>query len=96
MLTLFAAVLALPQPAAPQATAPRPPVARRDVARTCRPGAQVVVGGPEIRARKLGEMPPASAYAAVYNEVDRCPQPIVLREGIGADTAPRPRSRTAR
>jgi hypothetical protein len=34
--------------------------------------------------RKLGEMPGASQILTVYRTVDKCPEPVVLRSGIGA------------
>lgn len=55
------------------------------------------------RSMKLGDQPPANQFYAVYNRVGPCPQPIVVRKGIGANreqtppvpTAP-PRQSTAR
>ena len=36
-----------------------------------------------FRAGKLGDMPPATQVLGVYNEVDGCPQPIVVRDSVG-------------
>ena len=38
---------------------------------------------PKARVRHLGDMPPAKQYLTVLREVDGCPRPVVLREGIG-------------
>ncbi len=54
----------------------------------CQPTAGIVAyRGGEIAPRKLGDLPPASEIYAVYNEVDGCPTPVVVREGIGANPA---------
>ncbi|MHA6723867.1 hypothetical protein [Sphingomonas sp. RS2018] len=38
------------------------------------------------RTRKLGDEPPASHLYALDRRVAGCPEPIVLREGIGTGT----------
>ena len=62
----------------------RPRLAER--APPVRPG----VGDPSrtIRPRTLDELPPGRLEHTVLREVDGCPIPAVLREGIGAAPAP--------
>jgi hypothetical protein len=40
--------------------------------------------------RKLGEMPPADQIKTVYRSKDGCPDPLVVRYGVGAPNAARP------
>ena len=59
-------------------------VATRD-AKPCTPSATLVAGKqPPPGVRKLGEMPGAAQILTVYRTVDKCPEPVVLRRGIGA------------
>lgn len=52
----------------------------------CNPGAAAVdYRGKGTSPKKLGEMPPANQIYTVYTRVDDCPQPIVVRKGIGAN-----------
>ena len=54
----------------------------------CQPTAGIVTyRGGDVGPRKLGDLPPASQIYAVYNEVDGCPTPVVVREGIGGNPA---------
>jgi len=39
--------------------------------------------GKEVKPQKLGELPDANAYAAVYRRVDGCEVPVVVSFGIG-------------
>jgi hypothetical protein len=40
--------------------------------------------------RKLGDMPPADQIKTVYRSKDGCPDPLVVRYGVGAPNAARP------
>jgi hypothetical protein len=40
-------------------------------------------GKPVTSPRKLGELPPARHYLAVVRQVEGCPEPAVIRSGIG-------------
>ena len=51
-------------------------------------------GGPVVAAetgpatgviRKMGDLPPAAQIQTVWRQVDGCPTPVVLRDGIGAN-----------
>ncbi len=39
--------------------------------------------GEPLRPRKLGELPPANAYASVLRLVGRCQVPVVVKYGVG-------------
>jgi len=39
--------------------------------------------GEPLPPRKLGELPPANAYAAVLHHDGRCEVPVVIRYGVG-------------
>jgi hypothetical protein len=52
------------------------------------------------RSRKLGELPPGDVILSVYNQVDGCMEPVIVRYGDGRAPAPagqpepvRPRAR---
>jgi hypothetical protein len=94
-ILILAAFLAAPAgtPAAPPAGSPgfspdaraptRPPTSAL-AARECRRPDVVRTRTPlGSQARPLGEMPPANLTLAVYNEVDGCLEPIVVRYGVG-------------
>lgn len=74
VLLALAAPAAAPAPAAP----PR--------ALACHlPGITYVNKGKRVtRPQKLGEMPPASEYLAVVRHVGGCPEPAIVRTGIGS------------
>ena len=36
-----------------------------------------------VKPRKLGELPPANAYAAVYRRVGNCEVPVIVKYGVG-------------
>ena len=36
-----------------------------------------------LKPRKLTELPPANAFAAVYRHIGRCEAPIVVKYGVG-------------
>lgn len=40
--------------------------------------------------RKLGDMPPADQIKTVYRSKDGCPDPLVVRYGVGVPKATRP------
>lgn len=49
-----------------------------------RPSSRVIgANSREAGIHKLGDMPPAKQYLTVLREIDGCPEPVVLREGIG-------------
>ncbi|WP_375421357.1 hypothetical protein [uncultured Sphingomonas sp.] len=76
---ILIAALALPSAASAQQR-----LVTRD-GKPCLPSATLVDGkGSKPAIRKLGEMPGASQILAVYRTVDKCPEPVVLRSGIGA------------
>jgi hypothetical protein len=33
--------------------------------------------------KRLGDLPPAQHYLAVYRAIDKCPAPVIVRYGIG-------------
>ncbi len=47
-------------------------------------GAVPVAGHDKATFKLLGELPPANHVLTVWRSVAGCPQPVVLREGIGA------------
>ncbi len=84
ILTIIAATLLAPPVAAQRSDTAQfergAPPAR------CKPTAGMVDAPRERpKSRKLGDLPPATHFYAVYNLVDNCPQPIVLRKGVGAN-----------
>jgi hypothetical protein len=76
LLIALAAPVAAPAPP-PPAAAPRAP--------TCHlPGVTYAdTGGRATQPRKLGELPPARHYLAVERHVGGCPEPAIVRSGIG-------------
>lgn len=84
---LILAALALTLGTAAAQTAPGIPLKKN-----CKPTAGIVNdrGDRETRPRKLGDLPPATQYKALWNVVDGCSEPIVVRRGLGA---PEPRRR---
>lgn len=50
----------------------------------CTPSATLVADkAAKPGVRKLGELPPAAQILTVYRTVDKCPVPVVLRNGVG-------------
>jgi hypothetical protein len=48
------------------------------------PSARQVKTGPKLAGvHKLGEEPPVKQIMTVFREIDGCPVPVVLRQGIG-------------
>ena len=39
--------------------------------------------GDSLKLQKLGELPPANAYAAVYRQVGGCEVPVIVRYNVG-------------
>jgi hypothetical protein len=39
--------------------------------------------GEKLKPQKLGQLPPANAYAAVFRHIGRCEVPIVVKYGVG-------------
>jgi len=39
--------------------------------------------GKAVKPRKLGELPPANQYAAVYRRINGCEVPLVVRYKVG-------------
>ena len=48
------------------------------------PTPDTVAAREPARVRPLAAMPPAKLLLGVYNEVDGCPRPIVVRAQVGA------------
>ncbi len=92
-LLILAVALAAPAstPASPPAAAPQaipapraPAVARALGDRECRRPEVVYTRGPiRPQAKSLGELPPGDLTLALYNEVDGCMEPVVVRYGVG-------------
>jgi hypothetical protein len=49
-----------------------------------------VKGRDQATQRKLGDMPPADQIKAVYRSKDGCPDPLVVRYGVGVPKPARP------
>ena len=77
------AIAALALPLSPTAARKVPGLAPD---KNCGPASGVVSDrdGLQVGPRKLGELPPANSYKALWNVVDGCPKPIVIRRGLGA------------
>lgn len=59
---------------APAATPPK---------RCAKPAVERAEARRPLQMRKLGDMPPARQIKGVFNEVDGCPAPIVVRDSVG-------------
>jgi hypothetical protein len=77
MISLVLIVLAAPAPAA--MLAPVTPPSHCPAPGITYTGKGKPVTGP----RKLGELPPARQYLAVVRHVGGCPEPAIIRSGIG-------------
>ena len=93
LLILPLMLAALPASAA----APTAPSAAAD---TCkRPDLHYADTPQRAESRKLGELPPGDTLLAVYNQVEGCMEPVIVRYGDGRAPAPsqaepqRPRAR---
>jgi hypothetical protein len=90
---LLAAIHMLPMPASPTPTVDPafPPSARGLAARAKCPHATVrqAEGREALRPRRFNELPSGRLELAVMREVDGCPIPAVLQEGIGGSPARR-------
>ena len=49
-----------------------------------------VKGRSEVKSRKLGDLPPADEIKAVYRSKEGCPDPLVVRHGVGTPEPVRP------
>jgi hypothetical protein len=85
-LLIFAAALAVP--ASTPASPPRAPVEGRPAPAVSLHGKEcrrpdVIQARPAVRpqAKALGELPPGDLMLAVYNQVDGCMEPVVVRYG---------------
>jgi hypothetical protein len=58
--------------------------------RRCATAAPTLVAQGKAELKRLGDLPPANHMLALWRQVDGCPTPVVLREGIGG-TWPTPR-----
>ncbi|HEX9954801.1 MAG TPA: hypothetical protein VGB48_06255 [Allosphingosinicella sp.] len=99
---------ALPASAAPKA-APEAPVVQipdpiaRPLSDTCKRADLHQAETPkQPRSSKLGDLPPGDVILSVYNQVDGCMEPVIVRYGDGRGPAPaapepvRPRARIFR
>ncbi|HEY0028987.1 MAG TPA: hypothetical protein VGC35_14065 [Allosphingosinicella sp.] len=97
MRLLFLPLLltALPAAAAPRDTSPEAkavtssdPVARQ-IGDTCkRPDVHAAEAPKAAESRKLGELPPGDLILSVFNHVDGCMEPVIVRYGNGRAPAP--------
>jgi hypothetical protein len=92
LVTIFAAA-AFAAAQAPAAIFPprEPPAAARDTAADCPSMAPRLADedwASRSRPRRLIELPPGRLELAVHREVDGCPIPAVLREGLGGSLEP--------
>lgn len=75
VIALLPLTAATAQTAAPSAAAPLKPCDK--------PLAQKIGQRGPVGASKLGDMPPAKQLLGVYNAIDGCPAPIVVRDSVG-------------
>ncbi|HEY0149064.1 MAG TPA: hypothetical protein VGB70_08655 [Allosphingosinicella sp.] len=108
-IILSLALIALPASAAPKA-APEPSVVQipdpmvRPLSDTCkRPDVHQAETPKPAKSSKLGELPPGDLILSVYNQVDGCMEPVIVRYGDGrspgaapAQELVRPRARVWR
>jgi hypothetical protein len=87
LIVLPLILAALPAAAAPPApSAEAPPVDRMapPAADTCARGGVYQAETPKApESRKLGELPPGDLLLSVYNQVDGCMEPVIVRYGDG-------------
>ena len=80
------ALTALPAAAAPKEAPPLPfadPIAR-SLSDTCKRADVHEAETPKpAQSRKLGELPPGDTLFAVYNQVEGCMEPVIVRSGDG-------------
>jgi hypothetical protein len=107
LLLLPLLLTALPAAAAPQDTSPKAkavtssdPVVLQ-IGDTCkRPDVHAAEAPKPAESRKLSELPPGDLILSVFNHVDGCMEPVIVRYGEGRGPAPaappepvRPRAR---
>ena len=105
LLFLPLVLTALPAAAAPKEVPPAQfadPIAR-PLSDTCKRADVHEAETPKpAQSRKLGELPPGDTLFAVYNQVEGCMEPVIVRYGDGRPPAPaqpepvRPRARVWR
>jgi hypothetical protein len=91
LLTLPLILAALPASAAPtEAPAVQfaDPVARPPSDTCKRPDLHQAETPKPARGQKLGELPPGDLILSVYNQVDGCMEPVIVRYGDGRAPAP--------
>ena len=88
---LLAAIQMMPAPVVPTVEPDFPPYVRGLAAGAKCPRATVrqAEGRETLRPRRFNELPPGRLELAVMREVDGCPIPAVLQEGIGGSPARR-------
>jgi hypothetical protein len=77
-----------PRTGTPQVSLPgADPAAPSTPLQQCRRLYHPAPAGAGVRAelRKLDELPPANLVLAVYNQVDGCPVPVIVRYGLGGE-----------
>jgi hypothetical protein len=103
LLILPLILTALPAAAAPKGDAAVQPVQSMP-GNTCKRADLHLADTPKrAESRKLGELPPGDLILSVYNHVDGCMEPVIVRYGDGRAPAPlaqpepaRPRARVWR
>jgi hypothetical protein len=105
-LLILAALLAAPSSAAPPPTSSAAPGQASSALQAPRPDCRrpdLHMAEIPLRAetKKLGELPPGDLILSVYNEVDGCMAPVIVRHGVPAPSMPavepvRPRARLFR
>ena len=105
LLLLPLILTTLPAAAAPKEVPQAPPVQlvdpiARPLSNTCKRADVHEAEAPRTaESRKLGDLPPADLILSIYNEVDGCMEPVIVRYGDGRAPAPqspepvRPRAR---
>ena len=89
LLTILLSLLQAAVPAAP-APAPEPSPSKSALAggKCPQPTVRHAGEGEPLRPRRLDELPAGRLELTVIREVNGCPIPAVLREGIGRGPAP--------
>ena len=78
--------------APPPPLSERPPTLRLEAApgKECRrPDVHLTAPAQRPEAKPLGELPPGDVVLSVYNQVDGCMEPVIVRYGDGRQPAPR-------
>jgi hypothetical protein len=91
LLILPLILTALPASAAPKeepAVQFDDPIARPSSDACKRPDLDQAETPKPARSQKLGELPPGDLILSVYNQVDGCMEPVIVRYGDGRAPAP--------